>query len=257
MDTLLYTAYLGMRARQRALDANANNIANTSTAGYKGERTTYASVEAAAAEGSQPAEATSATSATSPAVSQGPRALGVLAGNSTDFSVGPLRETGRPLDAAIEGEGFFVVQTPRGTRYARAGNFTLDSSGQLVTPAGDLVVGETGPITVPAGNVAIGQDGTVSVNGQTIDKLKLVRFDNPASALLKEGGSLFAPTGAAQPLAAERARVVQGALEASNVNGVTELVSMMQNGREFDSLQRAITLTRELGRRVASEIGKI
>lgn len=246
MDAILYTAYLGMRARQRALDANANNIANVSTAGFKGERTTYSSVEADAAKASSAA-----------AAARAPRALGVLAGGATDFSAGPLRETGRTLDAAIEGDGFFVVQTERGERYTRAGNFTLDAAGQLVTQSGDLVVGEAGPVTVPPGNVAVGEDGTVSVGGSAVGRLRIVRFDKPAAELFKEGASLFAAAEGARPAAAEGSRVVQGALEASNVNSVAEMVAMMRNGREFESLQRAVSLVRDMGRRAASEIGKL
>src|SRR5207253_636670 len=105
-------------------------------------------------------------------------------------------QTGRDLDVAIDGDAFLQVQTPRGPRFTRAGNLTLSTSGQLVTKSGDLVVGSNGPITIPQGSaLSIEPDGSLSASGQTFDKLKLVRFNNPASALIKEGDSLFMASG--------------------------------------------------------------
>jgi flagellar basal-body rod protein FlgF len=194
---------------------------------------------------------------TSTPVRRDARAEGVTTSGATDFTSGAIRETGRPLDVALEGEGLFVVQTARGERYMRAGNLTLDSAGQLVTQGGDLVVGEAGPITIPPGDVAIGEDGTISVNGQNVDRLKVVTFVNPQTSLIKEGGSLFVATGQGTPVEANNPRVHQGALEMSNVNPVSELVAMMQNSREFESLQKSMTMMREIGRRVTTEIGRI
>ena len=274
MNYGLYAAFLGMRARQRTLDVMASNLANASTAGFKAEGLLYRSVEAAEIE-AQRAQASTTGPTTDPnsqpnfaptdsqndvraeAKKQG-RAVGVLTGSMTDYSPGPIRETGRALDVALDGDAFLVVQTPRGERYTRAGNFTLDANGQLVTHKGDLVVGESGPITIPSGEVTIGEDGTISVQGQTIDRLKLVRFNDPHTALLKEGETLYLTTGIETPTEGFNVRVVQGAVEMSNVNTVSEMAAMIQNSREFDSLQRNITLLmNDLGRKVSSEIGKI
>lgn len=244
MDYGLYTAFLGMRSRQRTLDAQANNIANASTAGYKAERLLYRAVEA--------------ETENQPDTNKQTLVAGVLTEASADFSGGAIRETGRPLDVALDGDAFLAIQTPRGVRYARAGNLTLDNSGQLVTHNGDLVIGEQGAITIPPGDVTIGEDGTISSGTQTIDRLKLVRFNNPAAALTKEGDSLFMPTGAEKPQEAVNTRVVQGALEGSNINPISEMVAMMQNQREFDSLQKSMTLLmNDLGRKITGEIGKI
>lgn len=244
MNYALYTAFLGMRSRQRTLDAQANNIANASTTGYKAERLLYRSVEA---------QAENKTESNKQLL-----AAGVLTESSEDFSPGAVRETGRSLDIALDGDAFLAIQTPRGTRYARAGNLTLDSAGQLVTHNGDLVVGESGAITIPPGNISIGEDGTIASGGQTIDRLKLVRFNNPTAALIKEGDSLYAETGKEKPQEAVNTRVLQGALEQSNINPISEMVAMMQNSREFDSLQKAVsTMMNDLGRKVSGEIGKI
>lgn len=279
MNPALYSAFLGMRARQRALDATANNIANASTAGFKAERVLYRSIEAAESEAQRaqggnangvnqtPLTATPDEANAQPiteqaksltAASRLARASGVATSGATDFTAGAVRDTGRALDVALDGDGFLVVQTPRGERYMRAGNLTLDASGQLVTQSGELVVGEGGPITIPPGEVSIGEDGTISVKGKSIDRLKIVRFDDPHAALIKEGASLFLATGRQPPLAATGTRVQQGALEMSNVNAVSEMVAMMQNSREFESLQKSLTtVMNEIGRKVSSELGRI
>ena len=161
---------------------------------------------------------------------------------------------------ALDGEGFLTVQTPRGERYTRAGALTIDASGQLVTQRGEIVVGDRGPITIRQGkgDLGIGADGSISVDGQPVGKLKVVRFNDARAALTKEGDSLFMATGKEPPQDANGTHVVQGVLELSNVNAVTEMATMMHNSREFDSLQRSITLMmNDIGRKIASEIGRI
>jgi flagellar basal-body rod protein FlgF len=264
MNLGLYAAFLGMRSRQQQLDLLANNIANASTAGFKADRLLYRSI---AATKQNPGAATPSAGGTPTTATDQNQQLtplrngidvGVVTAQTTDFSAGTIRETGRSLDVALNGDGFLVVQTPRGERYTRQGSLTLDSSGQLVTQRGDLVVGDSGPITIPPGNVSFGEDGSVSVNGQIAGKLKLVKFNNPNSALMKEGDCLFAANGTEQGQEATETRVAQGTLELSNVNSLTEMVAMMQNSREFESLQKSVsTLMNELGRKVANEVGRL
>lgn len=285
MNYGLYSAFLGMRARQRTLETIANNIANASTAGFKRDSLFHHSIEKADAAliraqqaGVQlnpqeaAAQATRANAAAGTPTSSDSlfaeanppdsiaRVFGILSGGATDFSPGVLRETGRPLDVALDGEGFLVVQTPRGERYTRAGALTVDASGQLVTQRGEIVVGDRGPITIRQGkgDLGIGADGSISVDGQPVGKLKVVHFNDARAALTKEGDSLFMTTGKEQPQDANGTRVVQGVLELSNVNAVTEMATMMHNSREFDSLQRSITMMmNDIGRKIASEIGRI
>lgn len=262
MNFGLYAAYLGMRGRQQQLDLIANNIANASTAGFKGDRLLYRSVLSAPPDanptngGANP----TATAEKTDQLTSFRRGIdvGVVTTQATDFATGSIRETGRSFDIALNGDAFLVVQTARGERYTRQGSLSLDESGQLVTQRGDLVVGESGPITVPAGNVSIGEEGTISVNGQVAGRLKLVRFDSPAAALAKEGDSLFAANGTQVPQETTDTRVIQGALEMSNVNSLTEMVAMMQNSREFESLQKSVTtLMNDLGRKVSNELGRL
>jgi len=243
MNNGLYTIFLGMRARQNTLEAQANNIANASTVGFKAERLLYTSIEAEK-KGSSDKQNLVA---------------GVLTSGTADFSSGSIQQTGRSLDLAIEGDAFLQIQTPRGVRFTRAGNLSLNANGQLVTKNGDLVVGETGAITVPQkGEISIGRDGTLAAGNQTFDKLKLVRFNNPPSALIKEGDSLFMMTGAEQPQENVNSTVMQGSLENSNINSISEMVAMINNNREFESLQKSVsTLMNDIGRKIAGDLGKI
>jgi flagellar basal-body rod protein FlgF len=243
MKNGLYAAFSGMRARQRTLEAQSNNIANASTTGFKAERLLYSAIEAAK-KGKDDAQNLVA---------------GIQVTSTTDFSAGSIRQTGRTLDIAIEGDAFFQIQTERGVRYTRAGNLSLNASGQLVTQNGDLVVGENGAITVPPkGELSIGKDGSLSIGSKAFDRLKLVRFENPVAALVKEGNALFQATGAEEPSANINSKVVQGALESSNINPISEMVAMINNSREFESLQKNVSLLmNDLGRKISSEIGKI
>lgn len=261
MNYGLYTAYLGMRSRLRTLEVIANNVANASTTGFKADALHYRSVEAAEIETARRANASTSLFDEGPvsesdAALNSLRALGVTTGNIFDFSNGAARQTGRTLDVALEGDGFLVVQTPRGERYTRDGSLTLDANGQLVTSHGDLVVGESGPITIPPGEVSISEDGRINVAGREQARLKVVRFETPIAALAKESDSLFVTKGDAQPQAAPQTRIHQGMLEASNVNPVGEMALMLQNNREFESLQRSVTQLMSM-RKIATEIGKI
>ena len=277
MNSALYTAYLGMRARQQRLDLIANNIANASTSGFKADRLLYRSVVAAQTEATEataaanPQAANTNGAAIAPAVAATPndaaadltpvisaRDVGVVTAQTTDFSRGSIRETSRSLDVSLDGEGFLVVQTPRGERYTRQGSLTLDNAGQLITQGGDLIVGDSGPITVPPGEVSIGDDGTVTANGKIAGQLKLVQFADANQALTKEGSSLFMATGRQRATEAAGTRVVQGTLEMSNVNSLTEMVAMMQNTREFESLQKAVSMMmNDVGKTVATELGRL
>ncbi|HET6976318.1 MAG TPA: flagellar basal-body rod protein FlgF [Pyrinomonadaceae bacterium] len=256
MNFGLYASYLGMRARQQRLDMLANNIANASTSGFKADRLLYRSVAASENDPVQTQTVQEGDAQLTP-VKRGVD-VGVVTSQATDFSQGSVRDTGRALDVSLEGDGFLCVQTARGERYTRQGSLTLDQSGQLVTPQGDLVVGDGGPITIPPGEVSIGVDGTVSSNGQIAGKLKIVEFANPNQALTKEGASLFAATGKEKAVEASNTRVVQGSLEMSNVNSLVEMVAMMQNTREFESMQRSVSmLMNDIGRTISSELGKL
>ena len=175
MDSGYYAACAGLRAQTQALEVAAHNLANINTTGYREQQGLFRSL-LAGANGQQ-------LSPLNRAIND----FGVLGGSRVDLSPGSLERTGNPFDLGIEGKGFFVVQTSRGTLYTRNGNFRVSAKGQLVTTEGDQVMGEQGPISVPSGPVAISPDGTLSLNGAIAGKLRLVEFSPWRLQLLRIG----------------------------------------------------------------------
>jgi len=169
VDSGFYAACAGLRAQSEALEVAGHNLANLNTAGFRGQQTTFQSLVAAA----HPTVPNALNLATNN--------FGVLEGTRLDLTAGNLQATANPLDVAIEGSGFFAVETAAGTRYTRNGSFQVSTNGQLVTGAGDLVLsdptqGANGAITVPSGPISIASDGTISVNGAVAGTIGLVEF---------------------------------------------------------------------------------
>ncbi len=189
--------------------------------------------------------------------------FGMLSQVVTDFSGGPIRTTGEPLDLAIEGDGFFAVQTPAGIRYTRGGSFTRDLQGQVVTNNGYPVLGEGGgEIILPPGEILIGPDGKISILGDDqgsvpteVATLPVYTFGN-MTRLRQSGDTLFETVGEAPVVSAE-ARVRQGALEHSNVDPVKELVSMISVFRLYEASQKAIHTADEVAGKAANEVGRL
>lgn len=141
---------------------------------------------------------------------------------------------------AMEGSGFFVVQTKAGLKYTRDGNFQVDTNGLLTTASGDPVMGDQGPINVPSGPITIAPDGTLSSQGAIVGTLQLVDFP-PGTPLVPEGNSMYqAPAGTATPAADPRVR--QDTLESSNMNPITGTVSLIMIQRQTQLLQQALTI---------------
>lgn len=178
----------------------------------------------------------------------------------TVFEQGPLRRTGNPLDLALDGDGFFTVQTPHGVRYTRNGNFTFDHRGVLVTSNGYPVLGENGPIQVwgeEMTKVAVGEDGQVFVDGDLVDRLLLVDFEKPYR-LARAGESLFVPRDGAGPgIPISSVKVRQGYLEESNVRAIEEMVKMITIFRRYQSDQVAIKCQDESLKRVINDVGRV
>ena len=232
MDSGFYVAYAGLSARMQALDIVASNLANSSTVGFKAQNPFYRALAAA-----QQGEVLSP-------LNQAVNQFGILGGSSVDLHSGSINPTGNNTDMAIEGDGFFSVQTGAGTRYTRNGSFHLNVARQIVTQDGDLVLAEQGkanvPIALPSGTVSVSPDGTISVNGGLVAKLRVVQFA-PGTGILPEGNSKFiAP--AASELPAAGASVRQGALESSNMNPVQGAVGLILMQRQADLLGRALSI---------------
>ncbi len=175
--------------------------------------------------------------------------------SETDFTPGPVRHTGNDLDVALEGQGFFKVQTPKGMRYTRDGAFTLNAQGVLVTRSGDVVLGENGPITITGGKMTITNDGQVVVDDTAVDKLMLVEFKRP-QFLRKEGSSYYFHQGEEnEVLAAAETSVKQSYLEGSNVNPTAEMIKMVEAYRSFESAQKAIQTIDEITSKMINDQG--
>ncbi|MBI2061320.1 MAG: flagellar basal-body rod protein FlgF [Nitrospirae bacterium] len=176
----------------------------------------------------------------------------------TDFSQGNMEATQNPLDLAIEGEGFYAVQTPGGVRYTRDGNFSINSDDMLVTAQGLPVLGEKGPIKIDGEDVTISRDGVVMVDKEEIDKLKVVRFSK-LFGLKKVGDNLFENIDPEQNPAGEATNftVRQGFLELANVNGIKEMLHMIELMRAYETQQRAMTSQDQINGRVVNDLARV
>lgn len=238
----IYLAASGMIGQWMKLEAISNNISNINTAAYKKDTIHFRNL---LMEGVQPqtrpgVQLASIQNSSSPSLS--PLESYYPVGNyAIDFSEGELHETGNPLDLALKGEGFFVVSTPQGRRYTRAGNFTLSTNGELQTLDGFSVLGKNGPIPLPrnSGEVEVTSSGEVKVDGIVVGALDIVDVPEPY-ALVKDGNNLFySPSDPSQELSANAA-VLQGYLEQSNVNPVTVMVELINTVRSFQMYQKAM-----------------
>ena len=171
-----------------------------------------------------------------------------------DLRPGVLKSTSETLHLALEGPGFFVVDTPQGEALTRRGDFRLDSAGRLVTQAGLPVLGDGGAIQLEGATPQIAPDGTVRVNGEIVARLRIAQVATE-SQLTALGGDLY---GAVQlPEANDAARVRQGFLEASNVESVQEMVRLMETMRHFESVQRFVRGYDDMMGKAISELGKV
>lgn len=216
---------------ERQMDVVSNNIANMNTNGYKADRSLF--------------EEYLSSNAHEDNFVSSDRRVSFVQDRATfhDFSQGPTEETKNPLDVAIDGKAFLVVQTPAGERYTREGNLQINNRGQLVTASGYQVLGTAGPITFQQTDhdVNIATDGNVTVLEGTsrLDtirgKLRLVSFAQ-AQRLLKEGSNLYAPGEGAVPQVDTKSQLRQGFIEKSNVNSVTEMSRMIEITRTYTQI---------------------
>ena len=224
MDAGMYKALSGAVAQMRHLEVASQDLANVNTSGYKRQRLAFGEVLARR----QPAD-------------DRPGGWVAIGAQRTEWGQSAVGSTGNPLDLAIEGDGFFAIQTARGERYTRNVGFTLKADGTLITPTGDPVLGETGPLLVSGQKIEIAGDGTLRTEEGEIGKLKIVRFAEPRQGV-KEGSNLFSSVPANVRLADDNVRVVQGSLEQSNMNPIDGMISLITINRQFESYQRAISL---------------
>jgi flagellar basal-body rod protein FlgG len=225
MDRGLYIAASGMLAEQTRQDQIANDLANASTPGYKADRVAQAGFGAMLLENT-------ATGQTVGTLGLGAQITRVV----TDLNPAPLKQTGEPLDLALDGQGFFAVQTPAGRRYTRDGQLVVDAQGRLATATGYLVLDNAGrSITVGGSDgIVVDTNGNVTRNGRAIATLGIASLTNP----VKQGDTLFAGTPGARPAGT---LVRQGYLEGSSIDPTKAMVDMITSLRTYQSDEKAIT----------------
>jgi flagellar basal-body rod protein FlgF len=223
MDGAVYLTGNHMSALADNLDVIAANIANASTPGYKRGVCAFTAVLQAAAEAT-------------PSVTGEPALIWArLTDRTTDFSQGPVGRTGRDLDLALQGRGFFVVETPAGTRYTRKGRLYVSPEGELVDGAGSRFAAQSGSLRVPAqaAKISVDSEGRVAADDQPVGQLMLMDIPEP-DKLVAEGWANFRNDGPPARRAVG-SQVIQGAIEESNVSPVREMVGLLGVMRAYEA----------------------
>lgn len=248
----LYTSASGMMVEQHRQEVIANNVANVNTAGFKKDVATFKAFPEMLLSRLNDPEQPAPVPDRRPVI--GKVGTGALLDEViTMHGTGPMKQTGAPFDLAINGEGYFTIDTPQGERYTRNGSFSLNADKQLVTSEGWAVLGQNGPITVTGDNVQVTEAGAVMVDNRNVDTLRIVTFADK-KALTKEGNSLYV---GGQAQVAVRPMVIQGYQELSNVNPVTEMVDMITAMRSYEANQKAIQTHDQLLDKAVNEVGKL
>jgi len=237
----VYAALSGLQTRTERLDRIAEDISNAQTPGYKGDRTTTIA-----------ADRPTFTDSLSAAVDV------VLSKAKSDFREGVVSASGRDLDFAIQGHGFFQIQTPGGLRYTRSGHFTKAPDGTITTTGGEPVLGEDGNplILPPGGTVSYASDGTISVGSTTVGRPAVMTFKN-LGQLIREDGVRFKAPDTLTPEPATDSVVKPKMIEESNVLPQERMAQLVGASRSFDSLQRGISvLLNDIDGRAITELGR-
>jgi flagellar basal-body rod protein FlgF len=242
MDSPGYILMSRLSLQERSTQAMANNIANADTPGFRAMRPIFGQVMVnIRGSGGMP----------------GDSSMSFPQDRATwrDMTPGPLQTTGNKLDVAIDGEGFFVVETPNGERYTRAGRFSIGANGRLVDQEGNAVLDSRNrPISFSAQDtqIEITKSGTIQSENGEIARLQVVRFEKPQN-LMGEGNRLFDANNEA-PVPIARPKVVQGALEGSNISPILEMTRLTAEMREF---QYASNFTEREGERITNAVERI
>ncbi len=228
-------------------DVISNNIANVNTTGYKKDETVSSEFERVLIRRINDGQV-------APQIGELGRGSKVEE-ISTRYEQGATRQTGNTYDLAIAGKGYFVIDTPQGTRYTRNGEFSVAANGELVTNEGYPVLGQGRPVQINGtGNVVIGENGRISLDNEEIGTLDFVEFDDD-QVLTKEGNSMFiAPPGERTKRAT--GSIEQGSLEMSNVNVVSEMVKLINAYRAYETNAKALQSEDAMLDKAVNEVGR-
>jgi flagellar basal-body rod protein FlgF len=241
----IYTALTGAIAQQQTLDIVANNVANTQTIGFRGDKAVFGEMVRAAG--------------STQSANNGPKEDRFVTLDSVvrDVSGGMLRQTGNRLDFALQGDGFFVVRTNDGDKLTRAGNFLLREDGQLTTHDGGLVLGDDGhPLSLPTNtaNIQVSQSGQITADGSPAGQF-LIGTVADSRNLQKAGNAYLTAPADGKLMHATDVVVSQGFVELSNVNAVQGINELISINRSFDAIQKTIETFEKLNERSARELG--
>jgi len=250
MSGAIYMSAAGAMAYEKRMQVISNNLANINTSGFKKDKGHFQIIDS-------PDSIKEDLEKKSISEEKQQAPLWLKFDTKTDFSSGPLKHTGNPLDIALEGDGFFCIKTEQGTQYTRNGNFSLDQDGMLVTMDGLPVLGEGGPINIEGNTFSVDVKGNISVDGTQADTIKIVGFEKPG-ALKKTGNSLFkiADKNAVETKA-ENTGVSQGFIELSNVNAIRMMTEMIEVLRGYESYQKAIKTADETTAKAINDVGRV
>lgn len=250
----IYTALTGAIAQEHSLDVLANNVANATTTGFRGDRVVFGQMLA----GAQKQENVDPRQPAPPVTDKFVR----VEEHALDSRPGPLESTGNPLDLAINGEGFFLIRTPHGDRLTRAGRCMLTDIGDLntmlTTVDGSPVLDENeSPIVFPRGtkDISVNPDGLVRADGVELGHVAIRRVLNPSRDLVREGTTTYAVAEGVKLVRPLDVEVRQAHLESSNINAMAGLNELITVSRSFDALQRVIQTFQQMDQRTARDIG--
>jgi flagellar basal-body rod protein FlgF len=238
---------------ERQMDVVANNVANLNTTGFKADNSLFEQYLMPVARENR--------------FIPGDRQVSFVNDRGTwrDLQPGPVQVTGNPLDVAIDGNGFLVVQTPNGERYTRNGALQINAQGQLATADGLPIVGDNGPITLQPNdrNIAIAADGRVTViegaasnTESTRGTIRIASFANPGQ-LQKEGNNLFSSPAGVAATTDTTSRLIQGSIEKSNVNGVIEISRMIQISRSYQQIATLLQQQSDLHKQAIQQLAQV
>jgi len=250
MDIGMYAAASAGILQMRKLEIQNNNLANVNTVGFKRQYLV------AGQENFDETLAKEFASSDPYAAGDQARVSGVAeVSTQVDFSMGAIKYTGNPLDVALKNPNdFFVVNTPEGRMYTRAGNFTLSADGSLVTQDGFQVQGDGGNIVINGAGASVGADGSVRAGGNTQGRLQVVRFTE-TTGLVPVAGARFKQVAGAQPAAVE-GRIEPQSIEMSNVSAVTGMIDLITTNRAFDAYSKAAQTIDNLNQAAITQVGK-
>jgi len=240
MDSGYYAAVSGWVARNQAVDTAAANLANAQTSGFRAGREYFRSILVA-------------DDANESQVGQALNRFGLVGGTRLSSTQGPRQRTGNALDMAVEGAGFFAIQSSNGLRLTRDGSFHRSQSGLLVTSTGDPVLSETKQqIPIPPGEVAVGADGSLSVSGAIFGTLGVFEVSD-AAQLKAEGANRYVLTDQASLSPSRTSVVHQGELEGSNQDVIGGSLDLLLMQRQTEMMQKALMVFHTEFNKLASE----